>query len=230
MCWRLAHRTVSGAPGPYRCQPATLGKTKARSAITHQTVRCANGMSGEPAEQRLSARNGWLWQINNAAQKSEQEVRGHRTVRCRKRTKLQRTSLRTLTVGWCGGAPDSAQYMSGGAPDCPVQPSPAASPTATKVVGGYKYPQPPQPWGSKFSEDHIQYKSSSIHSKTQYKRSNPLRVLNSFQTLSGLWERDFCVHLRSCRFDCLSSFPILILKCFVSEARDTKCVVVLARS
>jgi hypothetical protein len=26
------------------------------------------------------------------------------------------------------------------------------------------------------------------------------------------------------------SFPILILKCFVSEARDTKCVVVLAGS
>jgi hypothetical protein len=43
-------------------------------------------------------------------------------------------------------------------------------------------------------------------------------------------ERDFCVHLRSCRLDCLSSFLILILKCFVSEARDTKCVVVLAGS
>jgi hypothetical protein len=26
------------------------------------------------------------------------------------------------------------------------------------------------------------------------------------------------------------SFPILILQCFVSEARDTKCVVVLAGS
>jgi hypothetical protein len=28
----------------------------------------------------------------------------------------------------------------------------------------------------------------------------------------------------------LGLFPILILKCFVSEARDTKCVVVLAGS
>jgi hypothetical protein len=28
----------------------------------------------------------------------------------------------------------------------------------------------------------------------------------------------------------LFSFPILILKCFVSEARDTKCVVVLVGS
>jgi hypothetical protein len=71
----MAHRTVSGAPGPYRCQPATLGKTEARSAIIHRTVRCATGLSGEPAEQRLSTRkvnsNRWIvsWQ------KSEQEVR-----------------------------------------------------------------------------------------------------------------------------------------------------------
>jgi hypothetical protein len=54
-----------------------------------------------------------------------------------------------------------------------------------KVVGGYKYPQPPQPLASKFSEDHIQYKSSSIH-KTQFKRSNPFQVPNSSQTLSDL--------------------------------------------
>jgi hypothetical protein len=67
-------------------------------------------------------------------------------------------------VGWRGRAPDSAQCLSGGAPDCPVRPSPATSPTATQVVGGYKYPQPPQLQASKISEDHIQYKSSSIHS------------------------------------------------------------------
>jgi hypothetical protein len=103
-------------------------------------------------------------------------------------------------------------------------------PTTTLVVEGYKYPQPPQLQASKFSEDHIQYKSSSIHSKTQYKRSNPLRVPNSLQTLSGLRERDFCVHLSSCHLDWLSSFLSLILKCFVSKARDTKCVVVLAGS
>jgi hypothetical protein len=36
-------------------------------------------------------------------------------------------------------APDSAQWLSSGVPDCPVRPSPAASPTAMEVVGGYKY-------------------------------------------------------------------------------------------
>jgi hypothetical protein len=50
--------------------------------------------------------------------------------------------------------------MSGG----PMRPSPAASPTATLVVEGYKYHQPPQLQASKISEHHIQYKSSSIHS------------------------------------------------------------------
>jgi hypothetical protein len=72
----VCHRIVSGAPGPYKCQPATLRKTEARSAIIHQTVRCATRLSGEPAEQRLSARNGRLCQINSATQKSEQQVRG----------------------------------------------------------------------------------------------------------------------------------------------------------
>jgi hypothetical protein len=76
----VCHWTVSGAPVPYRCQPATLGKTKARSAIIHQTVRCATGLSDEPAEQRLSACNGRLCQMNSTTtvsrQKSEQKVRG----------------------------------------------------------------------------------------------------------------------------------------------------------
>jgi hypothetical protein len=51
----MAHRTVSGAPGPYNSKPATLKNLKTRSAIIHWTVRCATGLSGEPAEQRLSA-------------------------------------------------------------------------------------------------------------------------------------------------------------------------------
>jgi hypothetical protein len=56
----MCHRTVSGAPGPYKCQPATLGKMEARSTIIHFTVWCATGLSGEPAEERLSVRNGRL--------------------------------------------------------------------------------------------------------------------------------------------------------------------------
>jgi hypothetical protein len=137
---------------------------KAHTAIIHRTVRCATGLSCVPAEQRLTHAT-----VDSDRSYSEQQCRAevrtaksegyrtircgtglsgvapdypvwHRTVRCRKRTKLQRsTELWTLMVGWHGGAPDNAQYLSGWAPDCPVRPSPTASPTAMEVVGGYKY-------------------------------------------------------------------------------------------
>jgi hypothetical protein len=45
----VCHRTVPGAPEPYKVQAATLGFSQARSAIIHRTVRCATGQSGEPA-------------------------------------------------------------------------------------------------------------------------------------------------------------------------------------
>jgi hypothetical protein len=179
VCCGLAHRTVrctrtvQGSISHSRENTGALRYNSLDCSVCHWTVRCVSG-------QRLSAHNGRLQKYLPCEQcrgrSQSREVRGHRTVRCHKRTKLQRTtSLRTLTVGCRGGAPD-----------CPVCPSPATFPTATLVVGGCKYPQPPQLQASKFSEDHIQYKSSSIHFKTQYKKSNPIRVPNSFQTLSGL--------------------------------------------
>jgi hypothetical protein len=92
----VCHRTVSGAPGPYRCQPATLRNSRAHSTIIQRTVRCATRLSGEPAEQRLSAPTVDSDRMNSAAQ-YHAEVRaakseGHRTFRCCKRTKLQRSN------------------------------------------------------------------------------------------------------------------------------------------
>jgi hypothetical protein len=95
----VCHRTVSGAPGSYRCQLATLGKMEACSAIIHRTVLCATTLSDEPAEQRLpapivdSAKCYSALQCHDRSQSAE--VRGHRTVRCGTR-------------------------LSGVAPDCPV--------------------------------------------------------------------------------------------------------------
>jgi hypothetical protein len=54
VCSGLAHRTVFGAPGPYRVEPTTLGFQQAHSAIIHQTVRCATGLSDAPVEQQLT--------------------------------------------------------------------------------------------------------------------------------------------------------------------------------
>jgi hypothetical protein len=51
----VCHRTVSGAPGSYKVQRATLGFLRTLSAIIHRTVRCATGLSGAPAEQRQSS-------------------------------------------------------------------------------------------------------------------------------------------------------------------------------
>jgi hypothetical protein len=50
--WRTG---LSGAPSPYRAQPATLGFFQALFAIIYWTIRCATGLSGAPVEQQLSS-------------------------------------------------------------------------------------------------------------------------------------------------------------------------------
>jgi hypothetical protein len=59
--------------------------------------------------------------------------------------------------------------------------------------------------------------------------SKPLQVPNPFQSLSDLRESLF-VFFALLLLGSLSSFLILVPKCFVSKSRDTNCVVVLARS
>jgi hypothetical protein len=53
VCPGLAHRTVSGAPGPYNSEFFTFGFLRRRFAIIHRTVWCATRLYGAPAEQRL---------------------------------------------------------------------------------------------------------------------------------------------------------------------------------
>jgi hypothetical protein len=201
----VCHRTVSGALGPYNVQLFTLGIVRARSAIIHRTVRCATGLFGAPAEQRLFSA----------------------TVDCNGR--LQRYSaqiVRAEVRAVARGAPDSKQYLSGatsdcpvpledkasnsqllqnpnswvtwlahrivsgGAPDCPVRPSTAATPNGYVVVEGFKYPQPPPLQASKFPALHIQYKSA-FTPRHKSKESKPLQVPNPLQPLSDLRE-SFC--------------------------------------
>jgi hypothetical protein len=105
-CPGLAHRTqtVSAAPGPYKSKLFTFGFQKRRSAIIHRTVRCATGLSGAPAKQRLtSATIACKATVRGQfTQKSEQLPEAHRTVnstcpvrhqtvRCHQKTKLQRS-------------------------------------------------------------------------------------------------------------------------------------------
>jgi hypothetical protein len=126
-CAKVWHTELSGAPGPYKIEPATLGKTKAGSAIIHRTVRCATELFGEPAGNSYPAPTVDSEKCYSCEQ-CHVEVRavkseGHRTVRCRKKTKLQQSiELRTLTVGWHSGALDTEQCVSGGAPDYSMRP------------------------------------------------------------------------------------------------------------
>jgi hypothetical protein len=72
---------------------------ESHSAIIHRTVRCATGLSGVPAEQRLASAT-----VNsNGRLQREQCMDSSRRVRAAPE-----------------GAPDSEQYLSGAAPDCPV--------------------------------------------------------------------------------------------------------------
>jgi hypothetical protein len=136
--------------------------------LAYRTVRCTRAVQEPSSHSRKNTgalrynspdcpvcqpSNGYLRAMvdSNSAtvsrQKSEQRVRGapdcpvhHQTVWCHKKTKASMVNCsRTLTVRWRGGTPDTEQWVSGGAPDCPVRPLPAASPTATLVVEGYKY-------------------------------------------------------------------------------------------
>jgi hypothetical protein len=160
LVWRTR---LSGAPpdsvrcpGTVHAELFTFGFLRRHSAIIHRTVRWTTGLSSVPAEQRLQ-RNGRLQQT---PAKALQCVDSSRRVRAAPE-----------------GAPDSEQWLSGVAPDCPVaqairaptvktvrtltvgRPSTAALPNDCFGGWGYKYPQPPLFKASKFFRLHIQYKS-----------------------------------------------------------------------
>jgi hypothetical protein len=139
---------VSGAPGPYHSELATFGFQKSSSAIIHRTVRCATGLSGAPAKQWLPVQRSTATDTCKSAtvrgqfaQKLEQPPEAHRTVnstcpvrhrtvRCNKKTKLQRSNPNSWVT-----------WLAHRTVQCAHQQQPA--PTIELVVEGYKYPQPP---------------------------------------------------------------------------------------
>jgi hypothetical protein len=102
------------------------------------------------------------------------------------------------------------------------------SPTGVLVAGAINTPQPPLLKECKFPAYCIQYKISRLHSKTQNKEIKSSPSPNPLQTLSDLWERDFRVHLSSCRLDRF----LLALFCSQDTCNQSKrhqVVVVLVR-
>jgi hypothetical protein len=86
-------------PGSINSKLLSFGFLRGRSAIIHRSVRCATKLSGVPTEQRLQ-RYGPLQQTPVKA------------------LQYADSSQRVRAVP--EGAPDSEQWLSGAAPDCPV--------------------------------------------------------------------------------------------------------------
>jgi hypothetical protein len=88
----------SGAPGPYRAEPATLRFQKAHSTIFHRTVWCISGATAIQRNGRLQRRPN-AWTVKGSARRVRATVSEahrivnrtcpvvHRIVRCRMRTK-----------------------------------------------------------------------------------------------------------------------------------------------
>jgi hypothetical protein len=110
----VCHQTVSGAPGPYRVQTATLGFQPVRYAIF-------TGLSGVPPDCPVHQRSNDYF-AQRSPPKAEEQRNNAQTLRGRAERRVR-------------GAPDTKQCMSGAAPDCPV-------PLEDKASNGQKLPNP----------------------------------------------------------------------------------------
>jgi hypothetical protein len=144
---------VSGAPGPYRCQPATLGNSRVCSAIIHRTVWCATGLSGEPAEQRLSAPTVDSAKCYSGLQCHD---RSQRAPDCPVPQEDKASNGRPAPNpnGWV-----TWQRIGQGTVSVRCAHRQQPPQRLPKWLGAINTPQPPQPLASKFFRDHIQYKS-----------------------------------------------------------------------
>jgi hypothetical protein len=166
VCWGTAHRTVRCTTGQCsvwqdrtaqtshsRVFPGALRYNSPDCLVCHRTVRCTSGATATSRNGRLQKP---LTLMNSAAESEAHRTVNrtcpvwHWTVRCHKRTSFPTIDwVKTLTVGWRGGAPDSVR--------CAHRQQPF--PTACWWLRAINTPQPPQLQGSKYSEVFIQYKS-----------------------------------------------------------------------
>jgi hypothetical protein len=156
------------------------------------------------------------------------------------------------------GAPDSENYLFGATPDCSVpledkafngrqRPNPNGwvtwlahrtvrcahrqqpSPTAMWWLRAINTPNHHHSKHPSFQHFTFNTRASAFTPRHNSIESKPLQVPNPLQSPSELRESLF-VFFALLLLGSLSSFLILVPKCFVSKARDTNCVVVLAGS
>jgi hypothetical protein len=149
--------------------------------VAPDSVRCTSRVTAIQRNCRLQRTPCNATVREQCTQKSEQSSEAHRTVNSAcpvpledKASNGQKLQNPNIWVMWL-----AHRIVSGGAPDCPMRPSTAACPNGCLVVEGYKYPQPPPLQPPKHSTHCIQYKSNRLHSKTQIKAIDSLKVPNS---------------------------------------------------
>jgi hypothetical protein len=136
--------------------------------VCHWTVRCDSGATATSRNGRLQKRGDQMNSEEQCAQSKKPQVSGAPdSEQClsgvapdcpvQQEDKASNGQMLQDPNGWVTWL--AHRTVSGGASDCPVCPSTAACPNGCLVVEGYKYPQPPPPQASKFSEVLIQYKS-----------------------------------------------------------------------
>jgi hypothetical protein len=141
----VVHRTVSDAPGWALANWPLSGIRRRRMTIIHRTVPWCTGQSGEPTA--ASATVGRQICGRRVARSNGRQ--GHRTVRCIPDSVRCANQPEGPTVGYARNgrrsAPDMIQWLSGGAPDCPVRHLtegknclPCWVPTAPSCLGAIK--------------------------------------------------------------------------------------------
>jgi hypothetical protein len=131
---------VSGVPGRIAFKLFTFGFLRRSSAIIHRTVRCDTGLSGVPTKQRLPERNSQLWQEQyRTVHAAEVRAEGQRGTGLSGAAWGQSPQRSTSSNPNEEDDVAAHQTLSGGAPDCPVRPSPAAFSNGYNLVGVYKY-------------------------------------------------------------------------------------------
>jgi hypothetical protein len=124
------------------------------------------------------------WVYSEQCRSQNYKVRMHRTVRCATGLSGVARGERTSKVN--RSKPQrSADVARTGLSDVPINNNDWNS------GWGYKYPQSPPFEPSKFLDLHIQYKSKSIHSKTQSKDQILFKPQNQLKCLET-WDMVFC--------------------------------------
>jgi hypothetical protein len=111
----VVHRTVSGAPGWALANWPLSGIHRRRTTIIHRTVRWCTGLSGEPTAARATV--GRAIRARRVAH-ANGRLGAPDSVRC-----ANQPEDPTVDCARNGrrSTPDMLQWLSGGAPDCPVR-------------------------------------------------------------------------------------------------------------